>query len=83
LDRNTRSSFVFGTVKVISQDYVLCVYMLRPNGLVRVQKECDLAITRAIDARKSTTQEADLQFEDAIKALESYNEDYLNRWLNY
>ena len=57
--------------------------MLRSDGLVSVQEECDLAINRAVAARKSTTQEADLQFEDAIKALETYNEDYLNRWLDY
>jgi len=44
-----------------------------------VQQECDLAITLAVDARKSTTQEADLQFEDAIKALESYTEEYPKR----
>jgi hypothetical protein len=48
-----------------------------------VQQECDLAITLAVDARKSTTQEADLQFEDAIKALESYTEEYPKRWLTY
>ena len=68
---------------MIAQDYVLCVFMLRSDGLVSVQEECDLAINRAVAARKSTTQEADLQFEDAIKALETFNEDYLNRWLDY
>jgi len=48
-------------------------------ALLNVQEECDRAITLAVDARKSTTQEADLQFEDAIKALESYTEEYPKR----
>jgi len=44
-----------------------------------VQQQCDLAITLAVDARKSTTQEADLQFEVAIKALETYTKKYPKR----